>query len=157
MKKSTIIILLSILIFSCTESNNSKNLIGKIEKLQIENDSLKNIVAEINEKYVFDSISIRDIPSYKNTYKLNSIISGEIVFVGYNIDKKTNVIMIDSLENNPKKLFNPDTLILKKGGFIYNARLNTERINLKGILETKNKYGKEYEVIYSTAIGITKN
>ena len=53
--------------------------------------------AKGNKKYVFDSISIRDIPSYKNTYKLNSIVSGEIVFIGYNINNKTNVILVDSL------------------------------------------------------------
>ncbi len=76
------------MIFSCSEKNQTKNLLGKIEKLQIENDSLKSIVAEINEKYVFDSISIRDFPDYKNTYKLNSNVGGEIVFVGYNIGKK---------------------------------------------------------------------
>lgn len=157
MKKTAIIILLTILTFSCTDINQTENILGKIEKLRIENDSLKKIVAEINEKYVFDSITIRDIPDYRNTYKLNSIVRGEIVFVGYNIKNKTNAIMVDSFEYNPKKLFNPDTLKLKKGGFIYKTKLNTDRIYLKGILETKNKYGKDYEVIYNTAIGISKN
>jgi len=137
--------------------NRTENLLDKIENLRIENDSLKNIVVEINEKYVFDSISIRDIPSHKNTYKLNSIVSGEVVLIGYNIEKKTNVIMIDSLTYNPKKLFNPDTLELEKGGFIYKAKLNADRIYLKGIIETKNKYGKGYEVLYNSTIGIKKN
>jgi len=137
--------------------NRTENLLGKIEKLKIENDSLKNIVAEINKKYVFDSISIRNIPDYKNTYKLNSIVSGEIVFVGYNIGEKTNVILVDSVTYNPKTLFNPDTLELKKGGFIYRTKLDANRIYLEGVLETKNKYGKEYEGIFKTAIGIKKN
>ena len=65
--------------------------------------------------------------------------------------------MIDSLEYNPKILFNPDTLKMKNGGFIYNVKLNSDKIFLKGTLETKNKYGKEYEVIYKTSIGIRKN
>lgn len=157
MKKTTLIILLSILTFSCEEKNQAESLLGKIEKLQIENDSLKSIVKEINSKYVFDSISIRDIPSYKNTYKLNSIANGEIVFVGYNIGKKTNVIMVDSFSYNPKKLYNPDTLKLKNGGFRYKVVLKSDINTVRGILEVENKYGRKFEKTYMSTIRILKN
>ena len=92
-----------------------------------------------------------------NTYELNSKVSGEIVFAGYNINKNTNVILVDSLSFNPKKLYNPDTLRLNNGGFLYETELSADRISLKGIIEMKNDYGKEYEGIYNTAIGAKKN
>ena len=153
MNKIILIVIISILSLSCSDKSKSE----KIEKLQVENDSLKSILSEISEKYIFDSIAIRDIPNYKNTYKLNSKISGEIVFVGYNIGENSNVIMVDSLSYNPKILHNPDTLELKKGGFIYETELKSDRTYLKGILEIKSKYGKEYEGFYNTAIGTKKN
>lgn len=146
------------MIFSCTDINQSENKIAEIENLRAENDSLKKIVAEINNKYVFDSITVRDIPSYKNTYKLNSNITGEIVFVGYNNDKQnTNVIMIDSISYNPKKLYNPDSLILRNGGFHYEKKLDTERIYWKAEIQTKHKYGKKFEGILSNTAQVKKN
>ncbi|RDK87283.1 hypothetical protein [Marinirhabdus gelatinilytica] len=157
MTKAIIIVLLTSLILGCTDINQQENTNAKLEDLRAENDSLKKIVADINNKYVFDSISIRDIPSYMNTYELNSKVSGEIVFAGYNINKNTNVILVDSLSFNPKKLYNPDTLRLNNGGFLYETELSADRISLKGIIEMKNDYGKEYEGIYNTAIGAKKN
>lgn len=157
MTKSIVIVLLTFITFGCTDINQAENTIAKLENLRAENDSLRRIVAEINNKYVFDSISIRDIPSHKNTYELNSKVSGEIVFVGYNINNKTNVIMVDSFSYNPKRLYNPDTLKLNKGGFVYETEMNNNRIYLKGILETQNEYGKGFESFYNTAIGSKKN
>jgi hypothetical protein len=153
MKKIILITIISILSLSCSEKNNSE----KIERLQIENDSLKSILSELGEKYIFDSIAIRDIPNYKNTYKLTSKVSGEIVFVGYNIGENTSVIMVDSFSYNPKRLYNPDTLELKNGGFIYETELTSDRTYLKGVLEMKSNYGKEYEGVYNTVIGTKKN
>lgn len=156
MAKAIIIILLNFLIFSCTNKYKDENTSLKLENLRTENDSLRKIVSEIETKYVFDSISIRDIPSYKNTYELNSKVSGEIVFVGYNNNKKTNVILVDSFSYNSKQLYNPDTLKLDKGGFIYETELNTDRVYLRGILKTQNEFGKEYENMFNTIIK-TKN
>ncbi|MBB6682436.1 hypothetical protein H4O20_13380 [Aequorivita sp. 609] len=157
MTKAITIVLLTFSIFSCTDINKSEITIGKLENLRAENDSLRKIVADIHTKYVFDSITIRDIPSYKNTYELNSKVSGEIVFVGYNINKKTNVILVDSFSSNPKELYNPDTLKLNNGGFVYETELNSDRISLKGIIETQSEYGKRYEGFYNTEIGTRKN
>jgi hypothetical protein len=67
------------------------------------------------------------------------------------------VILVNSFSYNPKKLYNPDTLELNKGGFIYETELNADRVYLKGILETKNEYGKEFETVFTTAFGTKKN
>jgi hypothetical protein len=157
MTKIIIIVILTLFVSSCADINQGENTITELENLRVENDSLRKIVADINTKYVFDSISVRDIPSYKNTYKMNSKVSGELVFVGYNISKKTNVILVDSFSYNPKKLHNPDTLKMKKGGFVYETELNADRVYLEGIMETKNEFGREFKSIYSTAIGVQKN
>ncbi|MEJ4086925.1 hypothetical protein [Galbibacter orientalis] len=158
MNKLTIIILLILVISSCTDINQTENRIAEMENLRTENDSLKKIVAEIKNKYVFDSISMRDIPSYKNSYEVNSNFKGEIVFVGYNNDiQNTNVIIIDSITYNPKKLFNPDTLKLKNGGFHYELKMDSERVYWKAAIQTKHKYGKEYQGILMNAVQAKKN
>ncbi|SDB51109.1 hypothetical protein SAMN03097699_1813 [Flavobacteriaceae bacterium MAR_2010_188] len=158
MNKPTIIVLLIFLISSCSDNNQSENKIIEIENLRAENDSLKKIVAEINNKFVFDSITLRDIPYYKNTYEMNSNVRGEIVFVGYNNDKQnTRVIMIDSISYNPKKLYNPDTLALKIGGFPYEKKMDSEQIYWRAEVHTKHKYGKEFEASLSNIAQVKKN
>jgi hypothetical protein len=154
MNKITIILLLTYLVYSCSDINNTEKPIAKIENLKKENDSLKKIIADINTKYIFDSISIRDIPDYKNKYELNSKINGEIVFVGYSVNQKTNVILIDSITYNPKNLYNPDTLKMINGGFNYEVELNADRISLNGIMEIQNDYGKEYYGTFRKLIGV---
>ncbi|MCX2682134.1 hypothetical protein OOZ15_19465 [Galbibacter sp. EGI 63066] len=135
----------------------NKKKLSEYEKLKAENDSLKIILEEIHNKYIFDSISLRDIPSPQNTYKPNSTITGEIVFVGYNFNKKSkmNTILVDSFSLNPeRKLFNPDTLEIINGGFRYEKKLGVEKLKLKGLLEFSNPYGRSYEGTYFTTIKV---
>ncbi len=156
MTKTIITIFLLILTFSCNDSNHTENLNSKIKIMNQENDSLRNIISELNSKYIFDSITVRDIPSYKNTYKINSEIIGEIVFVGYNNSSQKsnmNVILIDSTSTNSiNKLYNSDTLKIKNGGFIYKRTLSNDNLVLKGVLKIENEYGKKYEGFYSSSI-----
>ena len=56
MRKITIIFLF---LLSCNNSNNELRKLNM--KLEKENDSLREILNEINTKYVFDSIAFRDI------------------------------------------------------------------------------------------------
>ncbi|MBC8769354.1 hypothetical protein H4O18_15260 [Arenibacter sp. BSSL-BM3] len=138
--------------------NSGENTIAKLESLGAENDSLKKIIAEINEKYVFDSISVRDIPSYKNKYELNSKITGEIVFVGYNLNDKSWAIKFDSTNyDNGRKLINPDTLKNIKGGYRYEQILDSDFNIIRADLKTENEYGKPFNIVYHTAIRTKKN
>lgn len=157
MKKTLLFIFLPFLIQSCADVSYGENMIAKLESLSAENDSLKRMVAEINQKYVFDSISVRDIPAYRNKYELNSKIKGEILFIGYNLNDKSRVIKFDSVNNrNGHKLVNPDTLKNIKGGYQYEKILNSEFNILRFDLKTANNYGKPFDVVYHTAIR-TKN
>jgi hypothetical protein len=100
---------------------------------------------------------MRDNPSYKNSYEMNTNFKGEIVFFGYNNDiQNTTVIMIDRISYHPKKLFNPDALKLKNGGFQYEKKMDAERVLWKAEIQTKNKYGKKYQGILMNAIQAKK-
>lgn len=158
MRKVLALIFLCFLTFSCTDSNKGEYKITELENLRLENDSLKKIVAEINKKYVFDSISVRDIPSYQNKYELNSKITGEIVFVGYNLNDKSWAIKFDSINyQNGRKLVNPDTLKNIKGGYQYEKILDSDFNTIRADLKTENDYGKPFNVVYHTAIRAEKN
>ena len=158
MNKTILIIIFTFYSYSCTDINHGENTIAKLENLQAENDSLKKIVREINTKYIFDSISVRDIPSYKNKYELNSKITGEIVFVGYNLNDKSWAIKFDSTNyDNGRVLINPDTLKNIKGGYKYEKILTSDFNTIRADLKTENEYGKEFNVVYHTAIRTEKN
>ena len=130
-----------------------KNFKNEISTLKKENDSLKKILTEIDKKFVFDKVIVRDIPSYKNTGKMNSTMNGEFVFVGYNDDDDSNIIIVDSISYNPKKLNNPDTLIINKnGGYSYSIKLDSRITRMKGAIELKNNYGKELTQILTKSI-----
>ena len=149
---------MTFMIFGCTDINQAENTIAKLESLRAENDSLRKIVADIETKYVFDSISLRDIPDYKNTYKLDSKIKGEIVFIGYNMDlEKSRVIMVDSVTYNPEKLHNPDTLKLQNGGYKYEIKLNDKEITWKADIKVENEYGQKMQGLLMNKATTKKN
>ncbi|NQY30627.1 MAG: hypothetical protein HRT69_14290 [Flavobacteriaceae bacterium] len=146
MKKTFGILLLFISILSCSDKSEMELKDTKISFLRLENDSLRNIISDIKTKYVFDSVSIRNIPHHENSYKLKSKIKGEIVFIGYNNDiKNSRVIMVDSMDYNPEKLYNPDTLSMRKGGFNYELELNKNEILWKADIKIQHKYGETFQ------------
>ena len=158
MIKSVIVSLLLCLTISCSDNNQAEETTVTIERLQKENDSLKKIISEVNNKYVFDSISVRDIPSFKNRYELNSEITGEIVFVGYNLNNESHVVKFDSVNyENGRTLYNPDTLQNVKGGYRYTKILTSEVNTFHADLKTENTIGKPFYIVYHTAISTGKN
>lgn len=140
MNKPIIIILLTLLISSCTDINQMENSIAKIESLRNENDSLKKIIAEINNKYVFDSISFREIYGKNNKYERNADFEVELLVVGYN-PNKSYFVKYDSIVDGKK--INPDSLPQSNGGFKYKTKL-TEGINNIWIeMNVENDFGKQ--------------
>ncbi|MDB4292125.1 hypothetical protein N9954_01865 [Maribacter sp.] len=136
MRKSLLFLLLILFVSSCTDINNGEDMMAKIERLKIENDSLKNMVAEINDRNVFDSITIRNIPHYQNTDKINALYKTEIVFVGYNGDGSSSIILKDSIIiEKGHKVLQLDTLRMKKGGFWLERLLKFEKNSFSGTVE----------------------
>ena len=147
MKKPIVVLIVGLCLWNCSDSHKAESLANEIQSLRKENDSLKTIVNEINEKYVFDNVAIKTIPSYKNTDKLNSVSRSEIVFIGYN-DNGDSRIMFDDLTKTDLKY--SDTLKMENGAFIFERKLTKEKNIFQGKVETENKLGK----MYGTSISI---
>tara|TARA_R110000868_G_scaffold335029_1_gene595756 strand:+ start:48 stop:506 length:459 start_codon:yes stop_codon:yes gene_type:complete len=147
MKKLILIICLPIVFFSCQNKNQTEKLVTEINELKKRNDSLVNIVNGIKEKYVFDNVAVRTIPSYKNTDKLNSLSRNEIVFIAYNDGGKSRVMFNESQE---KGTGYKDTLQMENGAFILERKLTEEKNFFSGFVETQNDYGK----VFGTNISI---
>jgi len=140
MNKPIILLLLISLTFSCSDKIQKENTITKIGKLRAENDSLKKIISEINDKYVFDSISFRDIYSPKNTYKPNSEFEVELLVVGYN-PHKSYFVKFDSIVDGEK--IKPDTLKQSNGGFKYRTILTKKENEIIIEMNVENEYGRK--------------
>ena len=140
MTKTIIIVLLTFLTFSCTDINQGENTIAKLKNLRAENDSLRKIIADVETKYVFDSISFREIYGKDNKYERNAEFNVELLVVGYN-PNKSYFVKFDSLVDEKK--INPDTLKQSNGGFKYNTKL-TEKENIIRIdMNVENEYGQK--------------
>lgn len=134
--KNYFYLLFIVFLLSCSTDNNKIQKIKKLEKI---NDSLIKIVNDIQNKYVFDSISFREIPSLKNTLKINSEYKLELLVVGYS-SKQSYFIKYDSLAQGKK--VNPDTLKQSNGGFKYSTNLG-KKVNPIWIeMNIDNDYGK---------------
>lgn len=146
--KKLILIFLSVLNFSCNTNSSSDRVNSELNKLRIENDSLKKIVQEIDNKYVFDSISIREVEDDSNTYKLNSVYKSRLYFVGFNSNPDTYVVKVDSS-------YNPiDTLQLRNGGYDYFSTLNQEQKDFTSYVNIENKYGKKFTAYTVSTIDV---
>ncbi|GGZ94616.1 hypothetical protein GCM10007028_36150 [Algibacter mikhailovii] len=125
---------------------------SEIDLLRVENDSLKNIVAEINSKYVFDSIFVKTSNNPDNSLKLNSDYKMEIMIVGYNSDK--SYLVAYDKENDNK--INLDTLNHEKGIYKYNTKLTNDLNKVFIDVHIENNYGKKVTGILADRIK-TKN
>ena len=149
MNKILFSLLLGISLFSCSNHKQTNLYQEHIEKLQIQNDSLISILNEINNKYVFDSVSIRTIPHFKNTSKVNSIDKNELVFIAYNQNDKSSMLFDDSYDT---ELNYSDTLRMTKGAFILERKLKRGVNHFSGIAKSKNEYGKGFETSITISV-----
>jgi hypothetical protein len=141
MRELKICLLFIILTTSCQNNDINEKNQEILNSLKRENDSLKLIMEEISQKYVFDSIIFRDVRSPDNTYKLNSDFEVELLVLGYN-SKESYFVKYDDLKNT-----NPDTINVNNGGFVYRTKLD-EKVNPIIIeMNLENKYGKRKQAI----------
>jgi len=139
MNKPIIIALLTLLNLSCTDINQTENKIAEIENLRAENDSLKKIVSELNNKYVFDSIFVKTINDPDNSKKRNSDYKMDIMIVAYNSDKSYLVAYDEENENK----INLDTLKHRKGIYNYETKLTDDLKEVFIDLHIENDYGQK--------------
>ena len=139
MKKNIIFLFLILLFLSCSNTNQEEKDNLRIEALKSENDSLKNILSELNNKYIFDSISLHNVYNKKNTYDLNSNFEMELMVIGYS-PNKSYFVAYDSIVNGRK--INLDTLIQEKGRFKYNTTLNKKKITIRMDYNIQNEFGQ---------------
>ena len=97
-------------------------------------------MADINTKYVFDSISFREIYGKGNKYKRNMEFDVELLVVGYN-PNKSYFVKFDSLVDGQK--INPDTLKQSNGGFKYNTKLVKKENIIRIEMNVENEYGQK--------------
>ena len=131
-----------LLFFTNCEKNKTDKFEQQLDFLKNENDSLKDIISEIDNKYVFDSISYKNDFNPNNTYKLNSTVESHMVIVAYG--PNTKFIKFDSLVDGTK--INPDTLDQQYGSYHFSTKLDKEKKIIKVEIETNNKYGKNSTV-----------
>jgi len=153
MNKALKIAFLSFVFSSCTDVNQIENTVAKLEGLRAENDSLKKVIAGINNKYVFDSISFRNIYGKDNKYERNADFEMELLVVGYN-PKKSYFVKYDSIVNGQK--INPDTLMQTNGGFKYKTKLTEKENEIQIYMDIDNEYGQGKEAVLYDLIR-TKN
>ena len=149
MRKTLYLTFIIGLIMSCNNSSIKKEL----DTLKRENDSLKNILEEINNKYVFDSIAFRDIYSNKNTNKLNSDFEIELLVVGYN-HKESFFTKYDSI-NSKGELINAIPLKQSNGGFKYRTKLKRKLNPINIQMNINSKFGKTKSGMLHDKINVT--
>ncbi|MCL7765461.1 hypothetical protein MPF19_18745 [Polaribacter sp. Z014] len=158
MNKLILISLLAITFLSCDNKSKIEKLKNQIITLKKQNDSLGKITKWVENKYIFDSISFRQIPDYKNTHKINSVFREEFVFVGINFNRKSSVIVGDSISyKNGLKVINGTILEMKNGGFLNEIILKKKRNFYSGIIKSKNDFGKKFEATIRSGILTKKN
>ena len=141
MIKNIILLSLIFLGISCNDVNQTESLITEIEILKAENDSLKGLLDEVKNKYVFDKISYREIPSKSNTGTLNSNYETEIIIVGYN-SKQDSIMEFPEIEDNGR-VYNSYQIMHKKGGIKFKTKLDKPENWIRFEINSKNKFGKE--------------
>ena len=130
---------MSLIISSCSDGNRTNDTIAELEALRAQNDSLREVIADIDSKYVFDSISFREIYSQDNRYERNADFEMELVVVGYN-PNKSYFIKYDSIVNGQK--INPDTLVQRNGGFKYSTKLDENENEIFIEMDIDNEFGQ---------------
>lgn len=134
--KRILLFLSVIIIISC--EGEDIILKNKVYLLQKQNDSLTNIINDINAKYVFDSIALRTVPSLKNTYRPNSVYEMEIYIVAYG--GKNYFVAYETIFGDEKT--RDDTLQQTDGIFKFETILSKKKNPIRIDVHISNEYGK---------------
>ena len=135
-----LILLISTLIIGC--NNQSGELKRENKILKRENDSLQKLLSNLNDKYIFDDIRVRVIPSENNTNKIGSEFKGEFVIVGYN--KETVVNFSTEKDKNTGDFTDTKSLKRDFGGFPFNLTLKKTENDIYFKFDVNAVYGRDF-------------
>ncbi|WP_103070856.1 hypothetical protein [Aquimarina sediminis] len=155
MIKNILFLILTLTISGCQEVNRTQNLLYKVEELKAENDSLKNILSKIENKYVFDSIKYRIIPNPNNTQKLNSEYEFEFIAIGYNFNNDS-IFEFDKTTNSIGTEINAYSMTKKNGGITVKTKLIKPWNRISFDIDYENKYGKKMKFKADDLIKVKK-
>lgn len=148
-----IFLLLPIIFFSCKTDNNDLSL--EIKKLKLVNDSLRKITDNLKDKFIFDEVGVKIIPSDKNTNKIGSYYEGNFVLIAYNKKDKIHFsTKLDSTDEN--KLIAPEILKRNYDGYYFKVKLNEKENNIHFNVKMDSKIGKNLDGIIISDKKITK-
>lgn len=136
-----------VLLISCTKENTN---VTEMQKLKLENDSLKAI---LKNKFVFDDVKVRMIPSAKNTNEIGSIHDGEFVIIAYN---KADSIEFSTQMNDKDVFINPQNLKRHFGGYKYSFPLTSKETEINFHIKTKSKIGFNWVLNSGTFSDVVK-
>ena len=129
------VLILCQVIISCNPSKDKE-----FTKIKKERDSLRVLMAEIDQKYVFDSIRLVFDSSKENLLIPGSEYNLEFYFIGFNNDSYFKIG--DNLNKASE-----DSLFPERGVFHYRTLLQPNENEFKGFISTNSKYGKNYEAV----------
>ena len=128
----------SCILFSCNSNTGDSD--SELIKIKKERDSLKFLLSEIDQKYVFDSIRLITEPSPDNLLIPGSEYNLKFYFIGFNKDTYF-------LDNNTLNEASNDSLLPDRGIFHYSTTLDANKNEFEGFISTNSKFGKNYEAV----------
>ena len=112
--RKLILLIFVILVSSCKSDKNTQAE-KEIALLKKENDSLKNI---IKNKYLFDHIGFRLIPSAATSEYNDKKFEGDFVIVGYN---RNDLVIKGDFDDQKWRIKNSDTLKARNGNYNFSV------------------------------------
>jgi hypothetical protein len=130
------ILLIILTFYSCDKNIITKE---KFQLLQEENDSLKGIIKDYKDKYVYDFVLLRQAPKQNNSFKKGSNYKGELMFVTTN--KEDYILFGTEIKNTDigGEILNPDTLKISNGVYSFETKLksDTTKVYFKPLIQNK--------------------
>ncbi|MBF7090082.1 hypothetical protein IUY40_00805 [Flavobacterium sp. ALJ2] len=140
--KKIILFLLIITLFSCNKKTEA--LSQEIKTLRHMNDSLTKITNSLKDKYIFDEVRVKVVPSEKNNYKLNSTYEGTFLIIAYN--ESDSVYFSTKMDStNGLNLLNPKLLKRDFEGYHFNFKMKELENNIHFNIKMNNKIGKNLD------------
>jgi len=135
------ILVILILLISCNSEKNKEinELKSETFSLKKKNDSLTNILKELNNKYIFDSISIKFESNKKDSFKEGDNYEADLYIVANNL-QEFFFVKYDTIKE--RKKVNERMLKSKEGVYKLTKKLEKGQNWIYTDLYIESQYGK---------------